>query len=57
MATLQQYLDAAKILPAHRDTATQALVDAGKNIQAVRNQDHAAKEYQRVHGTGSRTCS
>jgi len=50
VATLQEYLEAAKVLPANRTTAQQALVDAGKNIQAVRNADEAAKRHQKIHG-------
>lgn len=46
--TQQQMLDAAKVQPRHRTVAQQAAVDAGKNIQAVRNTDFAAKESQRT---------
>lgn len=42
MATKQEYLDAAKVAPKNRTAAQQALVDRGKNMQDVRNEDFRA---------------
>lgn len=50
LATLQQALDAAKILPAHRTAEQQRLVDEHKNIQAVANEDFEARRQQGIHG-------
>lgn len=50
LASKQDAVDAARILPANRTTEQQALVDDNKAYQEVRNADFEAKEYQRKHG-------
>lgn len=46
--TTQQMLDAAKIQPKDRTVPQQSMVNAGRDIQSVRNTDFAAKQAQKA---------
>ena len=52
MASKSDYENAAKKLPSNRSVGEQALVDKAYSVGMtnVKNLDHAAKRYEKVHG-------